>query len=84
MTHLDSHRVDVNLLVKIVEQGNSLDNHRVDFVSGEFELESTHRVTETERHGVEVFGVDATKKRCELLSNTSVKVLGGRVGDDGD
>ena len=56
--YLDSHRVDVDLLVEIIEQSNSLDDHCVDLVGREFELESTHRVTETKGHRVEVFCVD--------------------------
>lgn len=39
-THLDSHGVDVDLLVKVVKEGNSLDDHGVDLVGRELELES--------------------------------------------
>jgi len=83
-THLDSHRVDVDLLVQVVEQGNGLDDHRVDLVRRELELESGHRVTETEGHGVQVLLLNTTEERRELLSDTSVKVLRGRIREDGD
>lgn len=39
-TYLDSHGVDVNLLVQIIKEGNSLNNHRVHFVRGKFQFES--------------------------------------------
>jgi hypothetical protein len=41
-------------------------------------------MSETKRHGVEILGVDTTEKGSELLTDTSVEVLGGRVGNDGD
>lgn len=41
-------------------------------------------MTKTERHGVEVFLVNATEKRGELLTDTTVEVLGRGVGEDGD
>ena len=37
---LDSHRVDVDLLVEVVEQGDGLHDHRVDLVGRELELET--------------------------------------------
>jgi hypothetical protein len=39
MPYLDSHSVNVDLLVQIVEQCNGLDNHGVYLVRREFELE---------------------------------------------
>jgi hypothetical protein len=82
--HLDSHGVNVDLLVEIIEQSNGLDDHGVDLVGRELELESRHRVTETERHGVQVLLLDASKEGGELLSDTSVEVLSCGVGQDGD
>jgi hypothetical protein len=41
-------------------------------------------VSETERHGVDVSLVDAAEQRRELLSDTTVQVLGRRVGKNGD
>lgn len=39
-SYLNSHGVDVDLLVKIVKEGNSLDDHGVNLVGRELELES--------------------------------------------
>lgn len=39
VAHLDSHRVNVDLLVEVVEEGNGLDDHGVDLVGRELELE---------------------------------------------
>lgn len=81
---LNPHGVYVNLLVQIVEQSDSLDNHSVDLVGGELKLEPGKRVTKTKRHGVEIFLVNAAEKRGELLTDTTVEVLGGGVREDGD
>lgn len=83
-THLDPHRVDVDLLVEVVEKSDRLDDHGVDLVGGELELEAGEGVSETERHGVDVSLVDAAEQRRELLSDTTVQVLGRRVGKNGD
>ena len=39
-TRLDTHAVNVDFLVEVVEQGNGLDDHSVDLVGGEFEFEA--------------------------------------------
>lgn len=83
-THLDPHRVNVDLLVQIVEKSDSLDNHGVDLVGGELELVAGERVRETEFHGREITRVDVAEEGRELLTDTSVKVLGRRVGNDRD
>jgi hypothetical protein len=84
LTHLDSHRVDVDLLVQIVEKCDSLDDHGVDLVGRELELETRQRVTETKGHSAQVLWVDTAEQRSQLLSDTSVQVLGSRVGKNGD
>ena len=38
--YLHSHRVDVDLLVQVVEKSNCLNNHNVDFVRRELEFKS--------------------------------------------
>ena len=83
-THLDTHRVDIDLLVQIIQKRNRLNHHRVHLVGGELELETRERVTETERHGVEVFLVDAAEERSELLADTTVQVLRRAVAQNGD
>lgn len=37
-THLDAHRVDVDLLVEVIEESDGLNDHGVDLVGGELEL----------------------------------------------
>lgn len=81
---LNPHGVYVNLLVQIIKQSDSLYNHSVHLVGGEFELESGKRVAKTERHGVEVLLVNATEKRGELLTDTTVEILGRGVRKNGD
>lgn len=84
LAHLDTHRVNVDLLVQVVKEGNSLDDHGVNLVGGELELETRHGVTETEGHGVQILLLNTAQQRGELLSDTTVQVLGGGVGQDGD
>ena len=47
---LDTHGVRVELLVKVVEKGDGLDNHGVDLVGAELELVTRERVGQTEDH----------------------------------
>ena len=44
-TDLDTHRVDINFLVEIVQKGNSLNHHGIDLVRRELELEPGVRST---------------------------------------
>lgn len=37
--YLDSHGIDIELLVQIVQQSNSLNHHGIDFLGGELQLE---------------------------------------------
>lgn len=41
-------------------------------------------VRETELHGADVLGVDVVEERGELGADSTVKVVDGRVGDDGE
>ena len=41
-------------LIEVVEEGDSLHDHGVDFVGAELELVSGQAVSQTERHGVDV------------------------------
>lgn len=56
-THLYPHGIYVDLLIQVVQQRNSLNHHRVDFVRRKLQLEPTHRMTETEGHGVQIFRI---------------------------
>lgn len=44
--YLHPHCVNVDLLVEIVEESDSLNDHSVDLVGGEFELEPVKRAIE--------------------------------------
>ena len=39
---------------------------------------------ETEFHGADVLGVDVAEKGSELRSDSSVEIVDGRVGEDGE
>ena len=76
---LDSHGVDVELLVEVVEQRNGLDDHDVDLVWAETELEARERVRETKRHGVNVLLFNAVEKIWKLRTQTTEKVDSGGI-----
>lgn len=61
-----------------------MNDHSVDLVGRELELVSGERVGETEFHGREITRVDIAEKGRELLSDSSVKVVSGRIGNDRD
>ena len=82
-THLDSHRVYVDLLVEVIEQRDGLNDHRVDLVGRELELEPGQRVTETEAHRSDVLLVHLlAEQRAKLSTDASVQVERRRVGQD--
>lgn len=96
---LDTHSVDVDLLVEVVEKRNGLYDHDVDLVGRELHLKPTEnehsakpvdlesiprqRVGETETHGRQILGVEAIEKSSKLASNAVVKI-GQVVGLDLD
>lgn len=81
---LDTHGVDVELLVEVVKEGNRLDDHDIDLVGAEAELEAGEGVGETEGHGVHVVLLDAVEEVRELLADTAEEIDRGRVRDDVD
>ena len=83
-SHLDPHGVNVDLLVEIVEESNGLNDHGIDLVGRELELVSRKGVRETEFHGGEIARVDVTEEGGKLLTDSTVKILGSRVGNDRD
>lgn len=78
---LDAHGVCVELLIEDIETGNGLDDHGVDLLGGELELVTGQRVRKTEAGRVHLGGDQVGDERGHVLANSTVDVLGGRVGD---
>ena len=47
-----SHHIVINFFVEVVQQSDGLDNHGVDLIDGELQLESTEPMSETEGHAL--------------------------------
>ncbi|KAI6756257.1 hypothetical protein HG530_011993 [Fusarium avenaceum] len=81
---LGSHSVNVKLLVKIVEELDSLNDHRVDLVGRELELVTRHGVRETESHAVKVLLNKTREKVGHSTSNTTEEIHGVGARDRSD
>ena len=71
---LNPHRVSVDLLVQLVQQADSLDDHGVDLIGGELELVAGEGVGEAEGHGLEV-------GRGDLVGHKGLHVLADAAED---
>lgn len=78
---LDTHSVGVQLLVKIIEKTNGLDDHSVDLVGGELELVTGERVGQTKGHGGHITGGKAGNEGGEVLTDGTEDVVGAGVSN---
>ncbi len=78
---LDTHRIRVQLLVQIIEQGDGVDDHGIDLVGRELEPVARQGVRQTQRHLLEVLGQHAGDEVRQMLTDRAEQVGGRRVGD---
>lgn len=78
---LDTHGVGVELLVKLVEERDGVNDHDIDLLGGELELVARERVRETEGHLLEVLWEHARNELREILADGTEEVGGGGVGN---
>ena len=84
---LHTHRIDVQLLVEVVEQGNRLHDHDVHLLGAELELVPAEAVRKTKAHRAQVAGVQralvrrrGAEQRREVLADPTVQVHEARLG----
>ncbi|KAI6768706.1 hypothetical protein HG531_010895 [Fusarium graminearum] len=81
---LGSHGVNVELLVEVVKELDSLDDHGVDLIGRELELVARHGVRKTQSHAVKVLLKQAGDEVGHLASNASEKIHSVGARDRGD
>eukprot|EP00123_Amoebidium_parasiticum_P006096 comp17151_c0_seq1/m.15966 comp17151_c0_seq1/g.15966 ORF comp17151_c0_seq1/g.15966 comp17151_c0_seq1/m.15966 type:complete len:323 (+) comp17151_c0_seq1:1239-2207(+) len=69
-----AHAICVQLLVKIIQKRNCLDDHGVHLVRGELQLVAGERVGETKSHGMEVTLGGTSDKRLHLIPDAPHKL----------
>jgi len=82
---LQPHGVVVQFLIEVLKQRDSLDNHSVYLVRREGECVAGHGMSQTQLHGLELFGVIKTlNERLHLETNAAhelVNFLSGFAGN---
>eukprot|EP01128_Nolandella_sp_AFSM9_P011773 TRINITY_DN8698_c0_g1_i1.p1 TRINITY_DN8698_c0_g1~~TRINITY_DN8698_c0_g1_i1.p1 ORF type:complete len:680 (+),score=221.09 TRINITY_DN8698_c0_g1_i1:1191-3230(+) len=80
---LDTHSVGVHLLVKIVEERNSLDDHDVNLIGRELQSVTTKGVSETELHVVHLCLLQTIVRdeSVKLEANATEELLGRGISD---
>lgn len=79
---LEAHTVGVELLVEFVEETDGLDDHRIDLLRAELELEAGEGMGQTEGHGTQFAFADAVDEAGELGADTAIKFLDTGIGDN--
>jgi hypothetical protein len=79
---LHSHGICVELLVKDIETGDTLDDHGVDLIGRELELVSGERMRKTEAGRVHLSRDKLGNEGRHVLADGTVDILGRRVGDE--
>lgn len=64
-----SHHVVVNFFVEILVQGDGLDDHGVDLVRGELELESSEPVSQTKGHFTQSISSESVNESSDVESD---------------
>lgn len=72
----DSHGKEVDIFVKLVKKGNSLDNHVIDTVDVELQFCAGVRVAETELGLHDIVALEALEEFCGMETDTANELLG--------
>ena len=79
-----THRVDVDLLVQLVQQTDRLHNHRVHLVCAELQLVATQAVRKTQDHRMHVLRSHRIDESIHLVTNASHELVNTCVVDTFD
>ena len=82
---LHTHRVDVDLLVQLIQKADGLDDHRVHLIGAELQLVATHHSTppdapaetvrQTQNHSVHVLVGNGIQQRVHLVANSTHQLV---------
>mmetsp|Transcript_14077 Transcript_14077/g.31204 ORF Transcript_14077/g.31204 Transcript_14077/m.31204 type:complete len:350 (-) Transcript_14077:21-1070(-) len=79
-----SHRKVVQLLVQIIQEPDSLDDHRIDLIRRELQLEPRQCVSKPQRHGLRLPPVKSLDKVFELCADSTNNLVCSWIVDSID